>query len=1108
MTNTISKRLSLAALAGASSLFALAAPAQAQSVCTTTATGIDCAPTVATVTYNTVGTTVGGQLEGLRIVSTADQTVTGSGVIVTQDPSSAVVLSSLTDLNLLAGTTGALSATATGTGNAFVLTSGDALNATLGTATSASGFGVLATATNDASLTTGALSSGGTGALSLTSPAGDAAVTVNGNVDATGANTYGVTVAAPAGDASVIINGDVTATGTGAGAAGVVSSGLTSTVRVGNVTVAGGAGIGAAISSTATAGLSSVTCGNVSTTADGVDGVIAVGTDVVVRCGNITTTGLDADGLTAIATNSIDAQVGNVSTTGDLSDGLNLTAPGAITASSGTILTTGDGSNGVVVTGGTGPVTLATNNIATSGDGSLGILVTSAGPVTVNNSGRTIITTGAASHGVVVTTAGPVALNLGRISATGAAAQGILSTNTTGSQTINVAGVTSDFDAITAITTGTGAITINSSAPTVSTTGTAIVATGTTGAITVTETGATGRLGAVRVAAAGAAPVVVNVNGGTTATAGDAINVATLGTATVNIAAGVPVQGQGAFDAIDLTATVGSTINNRGSLFIDDTATGYVVRATGGAATINNQSGASFIGPVLLTANGDTVNNAGNFGFNGTSDFGLGTDVLNNQTGGNLLLDRGATVLGLETINNAGLANVAGTTTLTGTTFNNLAGGLVQATSGNATLAGITAFNNAGTISLADGATNDVLTLPGNYTGTGGARLRIDANPGLSAADRLVIGGNAGGSTVVDVNFVGNGPLFNPTGVLVVDAGGTGTANAFVIAPGDVQQGLLNYGIRQSGNDYFLTSNLDGSAAELSLLASAGPDMWYQSFDAYHDAIMGRQGNNAGEGKLGIWANLYMSRDKFGDETVTGTPFGQTVTYTQRAENHRRGAQGGLEYRGSMFTLGVTGGYEHNKPEFGPASELHIEGYNYGAYALFGMSNGIYGGVMVKRDDYDLEYRNSGRAFGFTSDAKSEGIDGELGLRFGTGFKFDLNAGLSYVKTDIDDYADYGLNFSYEDMESLRGRAGVRIIAEDYAGLFVGAKVFHEFRDNAYLLVANGGTEVGRVDGPGRGTWVRVEGGVGANGGAAPQLTVWGDLGDTKGLGARLGFHF
>jgi outer membrane autotransporter protein len=1056
MTKILQSRLSLAALATASSLIALSAPAQAQSVCTATAGTIDCLPSVATVTYDTVGATVGGQIGGLRIVSTADQTVTGSGTIATDNGSTAVVLTSLADLTVAAGASGPLSAVATGTGNAFVLTSGDTLNAALGTGTSASGYALLGTATNDATVTTGALTAGGTGAASLASTSGDARLTVNGNVAATGLDTYGINVAAPAGDAVVVVNGNVSATGTGANAYGISATGLTSSsLTVGNVSVAGGSALGAALSSVTTGGTASLTCGNVSTTADGVGGVYAAGTDVVIRCGNVTTTGAAAPAVVGVATNSIDAQVGNLSTSGAASPGLVLTAPGPITATTGNIATTGAGSTGVLITGGTGAVTL----------------------------------------------------NAGRVTATGDGSAGVVSSTTTGAQTLTVAGAATDLDGITATST-TGAITVNAAAPVTSARGTGIAVTIVTGPVTVNELGVTGLTGGVSAVATGIAPVTVNANGGlTTATGGDAIAIATLGTATTNVAAGATVSGQGTFDAIDTAGAAGNTVTNRGTISVAPGGTGYAIRATGGATTVNNLAGAGISGPLLLTAGADTVNNAGVISFTGVADFGAGADTLNNQLDGSLLLDKGATVNGLETLNNGGNVSAIGTTQLNGTTFNNLAGGSLTATGGAASLTGLTAFNNAGTIALSDGATNDTLTLPGTYTGSTGSRLTIDAAPGLNAADRLVIGGNIAGATQVDVNFVGTGPLYNPTGVLVVDGGGTAAANAFVINPANVQQGLLNYGIRQAGNDFFLASNLDASAGELALVSSAGPEMWYQSFDAYHDSIMGRQGNG-GDNKFGFWANLYLSRDKYGDQTVTGTPFnGQSISYSPRIENHRRGAQGGFEYRSGMFTVGVTGGYEHNRPEFGLDSRMDIEGYNYGAYALFGMENGIYGGVMYKRDEYDIDFANNGRAFGFRSDAHSDGVDGELGLRFGTGIKFDLNGGVSYVKTDIDPYANYGLNFAFEDMTSVRGRLGARVIMEDWGGLFLGAKAFHEFRDNARVDVSNGAL-IGSLAAPERGTWVRVEAGVGASSKSGAQLTAWADLGDTKGIGVRAGFHF
>ena len=294
------------------------------------------------------------------------------------------------------------------------------------------------------------------------------------------------------------------------------------------------------------------------------------------------------------------------------------------------------------------------------------------------------------------------------------------------------------------------------------------------------------------------------------------------------------------------------------------------------------------------------------------------------------------------------------------------------------------------------------------------------------------------------------------------------------------------------------------------MVGTMGRDLWYQSFDAYHDAIMGRHaGANTTGHAIGIWGQLYESKDKYGDDGQTATIGGQSVSYSSRMKTHRKGGQAGLEYRGAGWVLGVTGGYEWARTEEDPTvARLGADGHNYGAYALFGMRNGIYGGVMYKRDEFKVRFANDARSVNFRNNAHSEGVDGELGFRGGTQtIAFDLNAGASYVKTHIDPWNQYGLSFNWDDNKSLRGRLGAQVIFPQAFGAFVGAKVFHEFKNEGSLSIRNAGL-VGDVPLTDRGTWVRGEVGLNGSGTNGLLLTLWGDFGDTKGFGGRVGFRF
>src|SRR5690606_23337497 len=63
--------------------------------------------------------------------------------------------------------------------------------------------------------------------------------------------------------------------------------------------------------------------------------------------------------------------------------------------------------------------------------------------------------------------------------------------------------------------------------------------------------------------------------------------------------------------------------------------------------------------------------------------------------------------------------------------------------------------NNAGTITMQDGAAGDIMTIAGNYIGTDSS-LQIDTVLGddSSRTDRLLIGGDTAGTTYLLVNNV------------------------------------------------------------------------------------------------------------------------------------------------------------------------------------------------------------------------------------------------------------------------------------------------------------------------------------------------------------------
>ena len=119
------------------------------------------------------------------------------------------------------------------------------------------------------------------------------------------------------------------------------------------------------------------------------------------------------------------------------------------------------------------------------------------------------------------------------------------------------------------------------------------------------------------------------------------------------------------------------------------------------------------------------------------------------------------------------------------------------------------------------------------------------------------------------------------------------------------------------------------------------------------------------------------------------------------------------------------------------------------------------------------------------------------------GATIDLNAGLSWVKSKVDDFTAGFITFDNDSRTSLRGRLGVRASWAGSLAPFIDAKVLHEFKGNDTIGVGNGAI-VDSIDAHGRGTWGRIEAGIAGNG----MVSLWGEFGNVKGWGAKVGFRF
>jgi hypothetical protein len=997
---------------------------------------------------------------------------------------------------------------------------GDVTITTVGPVTTTNGYGIDASSSGgNITVQAGDVTAGSEFAIRAvqndTAATGNVTVNTTGNIagatdaiiinDAgTGAITVNATgsIAADAGDAI-----RVTSTNAAGGTIGIT------TTAGETIAASGGDGI-----DVDTAGTGTVTVTNAASIISGTDGVGTLQDGI-----NVSSTG--SGGITINNTGAIGA-------TGDQAQGAGITATMTDATSGGNISITGNGGifslgDGIdASTTGTGTIGVVYGGNITS-DGLRAIsAVGTTGAVTITTAG-TITATADGSAGLYGTTT-TGALNItanGDVTAPGLDTAGINANSTSGNQTIAINGDVSGSTALVTSTTGTRAITVGTGGS-LNGVNEALLIQG-TGAATLTNAGTIGTLAtdSAILVTDDADTTITNQTGGvingdiTLGLADDTItNAGTINAGSLDFGGGADL----------LTNQAGGTLTVAGATPI------LGLETLNNAGTINAATGLTF------DAGATALTNTGTLNTQGIIDFGDGADTFANSGAGIINVNANTTLTGLETFtntgrinlntftltgtgvafNNTGFLDTNGNTTLAGfTTFSNAgtldlaAGtltvpaavftntGTILADEGAATITGQTSFANSGTIDLQDGAVGDVLTINSAFAGSGGSNLLIDFND--TAADRLVIAGAASGTTTVNANFLGGG-LINLDGVLVADTTST-SANAFVLGTVGGDTPLVDFSLVQNGADFFLVSAPNEAAFNPLVVPGFANDLWYQSANE----VFAETRKPASTTGASFWGDVYISRDRFGDDGGTVDVGGVEFDVDRELKTRRRGIQGGVDFGfAGGGRVGLTGGYARAKANGSAGADLKARGWNLGVYGQFGGLTGFHAEFLAKHDRYKGEF-DDGAFDGERFKIRANGIDGSFGYRFGMAetATVDLHAGLSHVRTKVDDISAFGFTYDLGKMTSTRGRAGVRATFGGGLAPYIDATVHREFNGDGDIELFDGGDNFD-LGTNGKATWVRVEAGLSGNDGPGPILAAWGDLGDRKGLGLRAGYRF
>jgi outer membrane autotransporter protein len=161
---------------------------------------------------------------------------------------------------------------------------------------------------------------------------------------------------------------------------------------------------------------------------------------------------------------------------------------------------------------------------------------------------------------------------------------------------------------------------------------------------------------------------------------------------------------------------------------------------------------------------------------------------------------------------------------------------------------------------------------------------------------------------------------------------------------------------------------------------------------------------------------------------------------------------------GDSVIAGLLGGFVRSDLDFdGSPNNASYEGNTLGAYLTY-LNGGFHADLLVKGDLVTVTFDQAA----LTTDFDATAIGGSFEL----GYKFDLGSGLfanplgqlAYVSTSIDDGSIGSAPVAFDDGDSLRGRAGLRMGVLELVGSFavepyVEAYLMHEFAGDNHAWV-------------------------------------------------------
>ncbi len=386
---------------------------------------------------------------------------------------------------------------------------------------------------------------------------------------------------------------------------------------------------------------------------------------------------------------------------------------------------------------------------------------------------------------------------------------------------------------------------------------------------------------------------------------------------------------------------------------------------------------------------------------------------------------------------------------------------------------------NMGTLTSgsSSGTPGNTLYVDGDYIGNGGSLyLNTVLGDDDSATDKLVITGDASGTTDLYINGIGSGAQ-TTNGIEVVDVGGTSTSDAFVLK-NEVNASLYTYRLywNESDNDWYLASKAqsddddsggdvtppddgddggnvtppdDGGDVAPQYRADIGAYMGNQwmARNVQMQTLYDREGSQYRNADGSVWARFKAGKAE--SEAVSGN-IDMDSNYSQFQLGGDILAWGNGQ---QSVTVGVMASYINadtdstgNRGADGSqfTSSGNVDGYNLGVYATWFADAQTHSGVYVD-SWYQYGFYNNSVESG---DAGSESYDSTANaVSLETGYRYDiaLNNGNTVSLTpqaqvvwqnySADSVKDnYGTRIDGQDGDSWTTRLGLRVDGKLYKG--------------------------------------------------------------------------